>query len=78
MEMRSRVNIFDDENLRTALVKSATGYEVEEREYILDRNGNSTGKIKVTKKYIPPSVKALEAIQGMMNTGRWDKKENNY
>lgn len=57
--------------IKKALLKRATGYDVEEKEIILDKNKKETGKVKVTKKHIPPDVKAIKMIDGMINRGKW-------
>lgn len=61
----------DIDKLKEALLRTATGYESEEKEIILDRNGNNTGKIKVTKKHIPPDLDAIIIIKNMIDSGKW-------
>lgn len=61
-----------DKNLKELLIKCATGYEYEEREAIIDKNGNGTGKIKVTKKIMPPNIKAINQIRQMIRKGEWN------
>lgn len=48
-----------DSKLKEALEKRAYGFEVEEKEFIKNKNNESTGRIKVIRKYIPPDVTAL-------------------
>lgn len=57
--------------LKEALLRKATGYEYEEKEIVLDRNGNSTGKIKVTRKQVPPNLEAIIIIKNMIDSGKW-------
>lgn len=59
------------EQIRQALLKCATGYDVEEKEIILDKNKKETGKVKVTKEYIPPDVNAIKIINSMIDRGKW-------
>lgn len=59
------------EQIRQALLKRATGYDIEEKEIILDKNKKETGKVKVTKKHIPPDIKAIKMIDSMINRGKW-------
>ncbi len=63
-------NSVNDE-IKEALLKRAKGYDVEEKEVILDKNRKETGKIKVTKKHIPPSVSAIKTIRRMIDLGEW-------
>lgn len=60
-----------DEEIKQALLKKAVGYETEEREVILDKTGKEIKKIKVTKKHIPPDVKALKTIMKLKHMGKW-------
>ena len=50
--------VSDDEKLKEALLKRALGYEYEEKEIITDLNGRPQ-KIKITKKHVPPDLKAI-------------------
>lgn len=57
--------------IKEALLKRAKGYEVEEKEIVLDKNKKETGKVKVTKKHIPPDVNAIKIINSMIDRGKW-------
>lgn len=57
--------------IKQALLKRATGYEIEEKEAVLDKNRKETGKIKVIKKHVPPNISAIKTIQRMMKRGEW-------
>lgn len=39
---------------------------------IIDKNGRGTGKVKVVKKYLPPSLAAIRAIKRMIENGEWE------
>lgn len=58
--------------IKEALTKKALGYEVEEKEIIVNKNGEQTGKIKVIKKHIPPDIKAMEKIEELKKLGEWN------
>lgn len=47
------------------------GFEIEEKEFIKNKNNENTGRIKVTKKYIPPDVTALRTILQLKQAGKW-------
>lgn len=57
--------------LKEALLKSATGYEYEEKAIILDKNGKASGKVRITKKQVPPSIRAIERVAEMIRNGEW-------
>ena len=61
-----------DMEIKEALTKKALGYEVEEKEIIVNKNGEQTGKIMVSKKHIPPDVKGMEKIEELKKSGEWD------
>ena len=61
----------DRDDIKAALLKRALGYEVEEREIILDKNKQDSGRVKVIKKHIPPDPKAIEIVRKLIDTGRW-------
>ena len=63
--------MLDEKSLQELLIKCAKGYEYEEREAVIDKNGNGTGKIKVIKKVKLPSEKAINTIRRMMKNGEW-------
>lgn len=65
--MNNNVN----EQIQSALLKRATGYEVEEKEIILDKNKKDTGKVKVIKKHIPPDANAIKTVRNMLERGQW-------
>lgn len=60
-----------DSKLKEALEKRAYGFEVEEKEFIKNKNNESTGRIKVIRKYIPPDVTALKTILQLKQAGKW-------
>lgn len=53
---------------REALLKRAYGYEYEEKEIIASRDGKEK-KIKVTKKHVPPDMKALALVRYLKSIG---------
>lgn len=59
------------ELLKAALLKKALGYEYDEREIIVDKNGNITGKVRIIKRHVPPDLKAINKISAMMELGEW-------
>ncbi len=61
----------DREDIRAALYKKAVGYEYDEKEIVLDRNGQAQGKVKVTKKHVPPDMSALKTVMRLMRSGEW-------
>ncbi len=61
----------DKDKLKAALLKRALGYEYDEREIIVDKNGNSTGKVRIIKKHMPPDLKAIEEIEARLDIGDW-------
>jgi len=65
--MENRTN----EQLKEALWKIAVGYDVEEREAVLGKNG-APEKVKVRKRHVPPDLKALNQVQRMMRLGQWE------
>lgn len=60
-----------DSKLKEALEKRAYGFEVEEKEFIKNKNNESTGRIKVIRKYIPPDVIALKTILQLKHAEKW-------
>ena len=60
-----------NEQLNAALWKRATGYEVEERESVIDKDGKLK-HIKVKKRHVPPDLKAMAQVRRMMRLGQWD------
>jgi len=52
----------EEKDTLAALRKLAEGYEYEEREIIVDRNGQATGKVRIRKKYMPPSMEAIRLL----------------
>ena len=61
--MQCQVGI--DSKLKEALEKRAYGFEVK------NKNNESTGRIKVIRKYIPPDVTALKTILQLKHAGKW-------
>ena len=62
----------EKEMLKQSLLKLAAGYEYEEKQVIVDKNGVSSGKVKVTKKHVPPDLGAIRVINMMIQNGDWD------
>ena len=60
----------DEQMVRKALLKSATGYDYEEK-VIEARKDGTQGKVKIIKKHVPPNPKAAEIIYEMMRCGQW-------
>ena len=60
-----------DTKIKEALEKRAYGFEIEEKEFIKNKNNENTGRIKVTKKYIPPDETALRTILQLKQAGKW-------
>lgn len=60
-----------DTKIKEALEKRAYGFEIEEKEFIKNKNNENTGRIKVTKKYIHPDVTALRTILQLKQAGKW-------
>lgn len=50
---------------------SSWDFEMLEKEFIKNKNNENTGRIKVTKKYIPPDVTALRTILQLKQAGKW-------
>ena len=65
------IPVYQVENYLERAVDSVLAQTLEEKEIILDRNGNNTGKIKVTKKHIPPDLDAIIIIKNMIDSGKW-------
>lgn len=57
--------------MRELLLKKARGFEIEEKEIILDKNKKDTGRVKITKKYIPPDTNAIKTIIRLKQSGEW-------
>lgn len=57
--------------IRQTLLKLATGYEVEEKEVLAGKSGKAE-KVRVTKKHIPPDMKAIEKIERYKRMGLWE------
>lgn len=60
-----------DKDIKEALIKRAYGYEYEDKEVIADSTGRAE-KVKITKRHVPPDLKALKRIDFLQRTGRWD------
>lgn len=45
--------------------------KLKKKEFIKNKNNENTGRIKVTKKYIPPDVTALRTILQLKQAGKW-------
>lgn len=50
---------------------STWDFEKLEKEFIKNKNNESTGRIKVIRKYIPPDVTALKTILQLKHAGKW-------
>ena len=48
----------NDDQIKSALLKRALGYEIEETEIIVSKDGRPA-KIKKRKRHIPPDTKAM-------------------
>lgn len=48
----------DDDQIKMALLKRALGYEIEETEIIVSKDGRPA-KIKKRKRHVPPDTKAM-------------------
>ena len=48
----------DDDQIKMALLKRALGYEIEETEIIVSKDGRPA-KIKKMKRHVPPDTKAM-------------------
>lgn len=59
------------DEMRKLLLKRARGYEVEEKEIILDKNKKDTGKVKITKKHIPPDINAIQLVRNLIEHNKW-------
>jgi len=60
-----------EKELREALLKRAKGYDYEEREIIAGKDGEPE-KVKVTRRHIPPDLKAIQRIQFLIELGEWE------
>jgi len=60
----------EQQQLKDALWKRATGYEVAEHEYIRGKNG--VEKEKIRKRHVPPDLKAIAQVQRLMRLGQWE------
>ncbi len=67
----AKTMVKDKQHLRQALLKRATGYEYDEKEIVLDRNGQTQGKVKLIKRHMPPDMTAIKTVMRMMRTGEW-------
>jgi len=59
-----------NEQLRAAMWKLATGYEVTEKEAIRGKDGKED-KVRIRTRHVPPDIKAIERIQYLQDSGRW-------
>ena len=60
----------DKAKTKEALLKMALGYEVEEKEITADKNGKQ-GKVKITKKQIPPDIVAIRTVLARIENNDW-------
>jgi len=60
----------DKEKVKEALLKRAIGYDYEEKEMVADKNGNS-GKVKITKRHVPPDMAAIRTVLAKMDNNKW-------
>lgn len=56
--------------VKEALLKRATGYEYEEKEIVADKTGKP-GKVKVTKKHLPPDLDAIRTVLSKIERDEW-------
>ena len=59
-----------NEKTKEAMLKRALGYDYEEKEIIVGRNGKPE-KVKVSKKHVPPDSRLLEQVRYLMSIGKW-------
>lgn len=62
--------IFDEEKIKEALLKRATGYEYEEKEVVADKTGKP-GKVKITKKHMPADLEAIKLVFVKIKQDNW-------
>ena len=74
--IKSAKQAFDKENIEVALVKAATGYEVQELhvEEYRDDKGKKQLKKKVITKQVPPNVSAVRYWLGNRAPEEWRNK----
>ena len=59
-----------DKETKDALLKLANGYTYENRRVIADKEGTAK-QVIVTKKHVPPSIKAMQMIENLKMSGKW-------
>ena len=59
-----------NEKLKEALEKRALGYEYEEKTVVAGKSGKPD-KIQITRRHIPPDIKAIEQIRYLQLMGKW-------
>jgi hypothetical protein len=67
------MSIPDSEKIQQSLMKLATGYEYEEREYLTTPEGQPI-KIKITKKRAQPQLDAIREVRRLMAVGSWKEE----
>ena len=68
-----------DTKIKEALEKRAYGFEIEEKEFIKNKNNENTGRIKVTKKIYSPGCNCFKndfAIKAGREMGRLWQRAN--
>lgn len=63
-----------DKKTKEALLKLALGYEYEEKEAILNKNGKAE-KVKVIRRHVPPDYKAIEKVRKLMAHNKWGEED---
>lgn len=58
-----------EQAIKDALLKRALGYEYEEK--IIEARKDSSQRMRIVKKHVPPDVRAAERVFLLMKTGRW-------
>lgn len=64
-------NKSEEIEIQRTLLKMAHGYEVEEKEVIVNKQNKETGRMKIIKRYIPPDLKAIREIKRLKAFGQW-------
>lgn len=59
-----------EKEMQQALLKRATGYEIEERVITVDKSGKP-GNVRVIRKHVPPDIAAMNEIRRLRAMGLW-------
>lgn len=68
--MESENKSHDEKIIKSAMLKLATGYDIEERVVEADKEGKPK-KVKVIKKHVPPDKELAQQILYMMKNDKW-------